>query len=57
MLAALVRARAPEIELHEVEDAREATQRARASLGVDDALCCTGSVYLAGAALDHFDAS
>ncbi len=40
----------PRARRHCIEDPRDATRAAAAALGADDLLCCTGSVYLAGAA-------
>lgn len=49
-LADLAARRAPAVEIHCIEDPRDAVRTAFAALGPEDLLCCTGSVYLAGAA-------
>jgi dihydrofolate synthase/folylpolyglutamate synthase len=49
-LAAAVRGSDPELELRIVPDPQQAVRTARADLAVDDLLCVTGSVYLAGVA-------
>lgn len=49
-LARLASERAPSAILHCIEDPRAAVRAAYQALGVDDLLCCTGSVFLAGAA-------
>lgn len=49
-LAAVAAEHAPAAELHRIEDPRAAVLAAHAALAADDLLCCTGSVYLAGAA-------
>ncbi|HIF96543.1 MAG TPA: bifunctional folylpolyglutamate synthase/dihydrofolate synthase [Myxococcales bacterium] len=49
-LASLASRIAPECEVNLLDDPSEAVFAARAGLGEDDLLCCTGSVYLAGIA-------
>lgn len=49
-LAKLASEQAPAAILHCIEDPRAAVRAARAALAADDLLCCTGSVFLAGAA-------
>ena len=49
-LADLVAPRAPAVKIHTIDDPRDAVRTAFAALGPEDLLCCTGSVYLAGAA-------